>query len=200
MFLEGFYIGLSLILAIGPQNAFVIRQGLSGRLVFLTAFIVSLCDSVLISIGVLGIGQFLTQIKWLKIGLTIGGIVFLAVYGTKALIRTFSNTELKIAKDHVSISYKEVFIKGLSFSWLNPHAILDTLIVIGSIAAQYNFNNALVFGGGAIVASFTWFFVLAFVAKGLARYLQRPITWKIIDAFIGIVCIKISYQLLMELV
>ncbi|MCH9754124.1 MAG: LysE/ArgO family amino acid transporter [Alphaproteobacteria bacterium] len=199
MFIQGFTIGLSLILAIGPQNAFVIRQGLKGKLVFLTAIAVSLCDSALIAAGVLGVGQFLARVTWLKLILTIGGMSFLAIYGGGALIRVFRNNRLQVKKTKDRTSYKKIILQSVSFSWLNPHAILDTLVIIGSISAQYNMHDAVYFGAGAIVSSFVWFFALAFVAKVLSKYLQKPITWKIIDLFVGVVCLKIAYGLLVEL-
>lgn len=200
MFINGLLIGLSLIVAIGPQNAFVIRQGLSRNLAFFTAFLVFLCDSLLISAGVLGVGQFLTKITWLKILLTIAGALFLTAYGMQALLRVIKTTKFEIDPNKSKISYKTVIARSLAFSLLNPHAILDTLVIIGSISAQYNFVDSMIFGSGAIVASFIWFFLLALVAKVLSRYLQRPITWKFIDFFIGCVCLQIAYTLFVDLV
>jgi len=201
MFTEGFVLGLSLILAIGPQNIFVIRQGLSGKLVLLTAAVVSLCDSVLIGLGVLGAGQFLSQNYWLKMGLTIFGIIFLIVYGLKAIFRAVFKIEtLNVGGSGASSSYSGVILRGIGFSWLNPHAILDTVVIMGSIAAQYPLSTSIIFGMGAVVASFTWFFLLAFVAKGLSRYLESPITWKVIDLFVGAVCLNIAHQLLRDFI
>ena len=199
MFIQGFTIGLSLILAIGPQNAFVIRQGLKGRFVFLTAISVSLCDSILIAASVLGVGQFLARVTWLKLALTVGGMSFLAIYGTGALIRVFRDNRLQVKKTSDKGSYKKIILQSLSFSWINPHAVLDILLIMGSISAQYEMHDAVSFGSGAIVASFVWFFSLAFVAKILSKYLQKPITWKVIDLFVGVVCLKIAYGLLLEL-
>ena len=93
MFIKGFAIGLSLILAIGPQNTFVIRQGLKREFIFFTAFAVAICDGALIAAGVLGVGQFVTKIEWLKLILTIGGMSFLAIYGVMALIRIFRDNK-----------------------------------------------------------------------------------------------------------
>lgn len=198
MFITGFTIGLSLILAIGPQNTFVIRQGIRGEFVFLTALVVFICDSALIAAGVLGVGQIVTKVSWLKLLLTIGGMSFLTIYGAVALIRVFHDDKLKVSRVKEKSSARKILLQSISFSWLNPHAILDAFVIIGSISAQYSMSESIIFGSGAILASFVWFFALAFVAKTLAKYLQRPITWKIIDLFVGAVCLRIAYSLFLE--
>jgi L-lysine exporter family protein LysE/ArgO len=199
MILEGFLLCLSLIVAIGPQNAFVIRQGINKNYVFLTILIVSLCDILLISLGVLGVGQTLNRFLWLKVLLTMGGVIFLAIYGTKTFLNAFKNQSLKVDTQNKQSSAVFVALQALSFSLLNPHAILDTLVILGSVSAQYNFNNAILFGVGACLASICWFLVLGYGSKIMAKHLQKPITWKILDTAIGLICLYIAATLCLQL-
>lgn len=197
MFLEGLLLSFGLIAAIGPQNAFVIRQGLKRQFVFTTALLTSLCDALLILVGVLGVGQILAQNKFLKLALVIGGAIFLSIYGIKSLLRAFKKETLKVDSSKAAIlSHKKIILQAISFSLLNPHAILDTTVIIGSVSAQYPIDGVWKFACGAISASFLWFFMLCYGAKSLSGYLQKPIVWKIIDISIGVVCLCIAGSLL----
>jgi L-lysine exporter family protein LysE/ArgO len=200
MFINGFFLSFTLIAAIGPQNAFVIRQGLKAEHVFLTALLCAFCDSVLILIGVLGAGQFLGQNEFIKTILTLAGVCFLVLYGAKSFYNVTKKERLTIKATNQPVSRKKIILQGISFSWLNPHAILDTVVIIGSVSAQYTFSESILFGSGAIIASLTWFFLLAYCAKKLSKYFQVPLTWKIIDFIVGIICFWITYGLLKEFI
>ncbi len=191
-FIKGILISFSLIVSIGPQNAFVIKQGIKKEKAFLTAFMVTLCDSILIILGILGVGKFLSGHFLLRVLLTCGGIVFLGIYGIKAILRICKDQGIDLNLNKHQRSSKEIIFLAISFSWLNPHAILDTLIILGSISSNYNTNNSIFFGLGAIFVSTIWFFLLVLVSKTFSKYLQKPITWKVIDIIIGIVCLWIA--------
>lgn len=199
MFLEGFVLGFSLIAAIGPQNAFVLRQGLAKQHVFLSAFSTSFCDTVLILISVMGAGRYLAEHETLKLILTLGGIGFLAVYAIQSFRSVFKTQKFDLKNGSFVQSYASIVLKAIGFSWINPHAILDVVVVMGSISAKYDNHGACLFGLGCIAVSFLWFFVLAYGAKRLSHHFQKPIVWKVIDFIVGCMCLWISGSLIKDL-
>ena len=198
-FLTGFILGFSLILAIGAQNSFVLRQGLVGRHVFPVALFCSLSDALLISIGVAGISIFLNNYIDLVSDWLFGiSAIWLAGYGLLRLRDTISGKSVLISGNSSvnGLASTLSFLVVLTFA--NPHVYLDTVVLIGSVSQQFPDNNTkLAYVLGASIASFVFFFSLAYGAKFLSPVMQRPIAWRLLDSFIAFVmfglAIKMTY-------
>ena len=198
-FLSGFILGLSLILAIGAQNSFVLRQGLIGQHVFIVALFCSLSDALLISIGVAGISIFsINYIDLVSDWLFGISAIWLAGYGLLRLKDAVIRKSVLIT-EHSSVNGLAStlsFLVVLTFA--NPHVYLDTVVLIGSVSQQFPDNNTkLSYVLGASIASFVFFFSLAYGAKFLSPVMQRPIAWRLLDSFIAFVmfglAIKMTY-------
>jgi len=198
-FLTGFILGFSLILVIGAQNSFVLRQGLMGRHVFTVALFCSLSDAVLISIGVAGISIFLNNFINLVSDWLFGiSAIWLAGYGLLRLRDAVIGKSVLIAENSSvnGLASTLSFLVVLTFA--NPHVYLDTVVLIGSVSQQFPDNNTkLSYVLGASIASFVFFFSLAYGAKFLSPVMQRPIAWRLLDSFIAFVmfglAIKMTY-------
>lgn len=198
-FLTGFILGFSLILAIGAQNSFVLRQGLMGRHVFTVALFCSLSDALLISIGVAGISIFLNNFINLVSDWLFGiSAIWLAGYGLLRLRDAVIGKSVLIAENSSvnGLASTLSFLVVLTFA--NPHVYLDTVVLIGSVSQQFPDNNTkLAYVLGASIASFVFFFSLAYGAKFLSPVMQRPIAWRLLDSFIAFVmfglAIKMTY-------
>ena len=188
--IQGFIIGATLIIAIGPQNLFVINQGLKKNFVFTSVIFCSLSDSILIILGInlsnLIININTNTIVILKI---IGGI-WLVIYGLNKIIK-INNSKYINKKNEIHNSLKKIFITLFLITYANPHVYLDTVILIGSISTT--FESQLFFGIGTIIASFTFFFSLGYLSKFLSKYIYSEKTWFWIDLTIGF--LMISYGL-----
>ena len=197
--LTGFILGFSLILAIGAQNSFVLRQGLMGRHVFTVALFCSLSDALLISIGVAGISIFLNNFINLVSDWLFGiSAIWLAGYGLLRLKDAVIGKSILIAENSSvnGLASTLSFLVVLTFA--NPHVYLDTVVLIGSVSQQFPDNNTkLSYVLGASIASFVFFFSLAYGAKFLSPVMQRPIAWRLLDSFIAFVmfglAIKMTY-------
>ncbi len=200
IFLKGAFLGASLIIAIGVQNAFILRQGLKNRHVFASALTASSIDAFLIGAGVLGFGLILENFPGLIDAVKYVGAAFLFVYGVKSFRDAFANKKLDQDKakgkiqDH-SLRHTIIFLMGVSF--LNPHVYLDTVILIGGLSASYGETGKYYFGAGAMIASFIWFFALAYGARFLAPLFEKPRAWQILDVLIGLVMWAIALSLLL---
>ena len=183
-FISGFLISISLILALGPQNVFVLRQGLLRSHVFASCLVCSISDALLIAAGVLGVGLFITQIEGLAIWMSIGAAIFLIFYGCLRIKSALNPKGLEI-DDSESKDLWSTMLAGLAFTYLNPHVYVDTLLLIGGASSSYTGDDKLVFGIGAATASFVFFFSLGYGAKSLSPLLNNPESWKIIDLFIA---------------
>jgi L-lysine exporter family protein LysE/ArgO len=196
VYLTGFSISLSLILAIGAQNAFVLRQGLKGQYVFSVALICALSDAILIAIGVTGFELLINTMGWLESLARIVGALFLLGYGALSFYAAFFKVHaLDPADVQSGINYKQAIIICLGFTWLNPHVYLDTLLLIGSVSSQYP-GFKLEFALGAVSASFVFFFTLGYGAALLRPLFNRPLSWKILEGLIGLVMWSIAFRLL----
>lgn len=184
-FLQGFGLGAGLIIAIGAQNAFVLRQGLLRRYVFVTALLCTLCDATLIALGVGGLGTLIAQAPTLTAIATWGGAAFLLWYGLRSFRAALRPSALNAAGATGTTSLRATVLTVLAFSLLNPHVYLDTVVLVGSIGARYPADQRGTFALGAMLASLIWFFGLAYGAAWLAPLFQRPIAWRILDAIIG---------------
>ncbi|GAA5183207.1 LysE/ArgO family amino acid transporter [Acinetobacter kookii] len=193
--LHGFAMALSLIVPIGAQNAFVLKQGLKQQHVFAICLCCALSDAILISSGVLGFSELVTlHPHWLNIARYLGA-TFLLLYGAQHFYQAWKDEQhLEISSTEVPSLGKVLFI-CLGLTWLNPHVYLDTVVLLGSISTQYP-DTQLYFALGAISASFLFFFSLGYAARYLQPIFQRPKAWKILDIVIGGVMWSIAISLL----
>lgn len=194
-YLKGLGMGAGLIMAIGAQNAFVLRQGLLRRHVFICALICALCDMVLISAGVAGMGSVIVAHPTLLAVAKWGGAAFLAVYGIRSAIAAFRTDGMTAASGDVG-SRAAAVAAALSFSLLNPHVYLDTVVLLGAIGGQQPDGGRLYFALGAMSASVLWFFSLSYGARLLAPLFARPVAWRVLDGIIAVVMWAIALSLL----
>lgn len=193
----GFLAGLTLIVAIGAQNAFVLRQGLRREHVFLVVAICALSDLALIVAGVAGIGTVIerapgaiTVVRW-------AGAAFLLVYGLLAARRAIRGQDSQDVAAGEGSSRKGVIATALAFTWLNPHVYLDTVLLLGSMASTHGEPGRWWFAAGAGAASIVWFSSLGYGARLLAPIFRRPIAWRILDAIIAVVMIALALSLVL---
>jgi len=191
---KGFITGAGLIMAIGAQNAFVIRQGLLRNHLFLTALICSLVDAFLIVLGVLGFGKILALYPIVISLAKFFAVIFLFIYGAFSLKSAFRERSVSGSGELTSLRGTVLMLLGLSL--FNPHVYLDTVILLGSIAAQVPASLQCYFTLGAIVASFSWFFSLTYGSKLLSRFLQNPKIWQYIDVLIALMMWAIALMLM----
>ncbi|EFH83268.1 LysE/ArgO family amino acid transporter [Ktedonobacter racemifer] len=195
--IQGFGLGASLIIAIGAQNAFVLRQGLKKQYVFLVAGLCSLCDAALILLGVGGLGAVINALPVLTLVATWGGALFLLIYGLRSFRAAFQSDKLnthEVAGEPTRT--REIMLAVLAFSLLNPHVYLDTVVLIGSVGAHYPSEERLLFALGAMLASLTWFFALAYGARWLAPLFRSPLAWRVLDCLIGCIMWFIAASLI----
>lgn len=192
-FLPGLLAGLSLIIAIGAQNAFVIRQGLTKKHVLLVVAICALSDAVLIFLGIGGLGAIIQGLPWLLEVIRWFGVVYLAWFGIKSLRSAFKNQSLN-ASGVQSGTASKVVLTVLGFTWLNPHVYLDTVILLGSIGNQFGYGK-WIFATGASVASVLWFSAIGFGAKAASGVMRKPSFWKVLDIVIAAVMFSIAIML-----
>lgn len=193
----GFVIGFSLILAIGAQNAFVLRQGLMQAHVFWICLTCALSDAALIAVGVAGAGSIVTAFPSAIEVLTWGGALFLVLYGALSLRRAFRTDALRAAECGTG-SLRLALATCLALTWLNPHVYLDTIGLIGAVSTGFpGVHGKLAYGLGAILASFVFFFGLGYGARLLAPLFARPRTWPILDAGIALVMWGIAASLIL---
>ncbi len=193
LLLTGFLTGLSLIVAIGAQNAFVLRQGLLRKHVLPIVLICAVSDAALIVLGVLGLGSLISLLPWLLEVIRWVGVAFLIWYGSTSLRRFMKNESLKAAEAG-SGTLKQTVLTVLALTYLNPHVYLDTVIFIGGIANQFQ-EDKWFFVMGAVTASFVWFFGLGFGAKKASVLVSKPTFWKILDIFIAAVMFSLAITL-----
>ena len=192
-FITGFSIGFSLILAIGAQNAFVLKQGLIRQNVFLVCLICAASDAILITLGVSGFGEIITEYPIIERLARIAGALFLFTYGVLNLYSAQKKTHALEPTKKIQTSKRKTVLTCLGFTWLNPHVYLDTVVMLGSISTQ--FENTATFALGAISASFVFFFSLGFGASKLTRYFEKPRTWRVLENLIGILMIFLGITL-----
>ena len=198
-FITGFLLGLSLIVAIGAQNAFVIRQGILRQHIFYTALFCSISDALLIIVGIAGISYFLNDLffEYSKIIYGISAI-WLFAYGFMRIQSAFKSKSMELSNDSKQKSLLNSISIIAALTYLNPHVYLDTVILIGSVSQQFSEINRIYFAVGACFASFVWFFGIAYGAKLLAPMMQKPSHWRILDSLIAlimfVIAINLAYQ------
>ena len=190
----GFFTGLSLIVAIGSQNAFVLRQGLLLRHRLPIALICALSDAVLIAAGIYGFGVAATGIPALLEIARWSGAAFLAVYGVLAACRAWKG-ECLSEEEALSMPLLPAAAICLALTFLNPHVYLDTVILLGSLANPHGDHGRWLFGAGAALASISWFLLLAYGARALRPLFTRPRSWRILDGSIAVVMWAIALGL-----
>jgi L-lysine exporter family protein LysE/ArgO len=199
VFLQGLALSLSLIVAIGAQNAFVLRQGLRREHVASVVFFCAISDALLIAAGVLGMGQALGERPMVAQALALAGAVFLAVYGWKALRRALQQNGLLANEDGDGLTWAAAMAQAAAFTLLNPHVYLDTVLLVGSIGAQQPAALQPWFVAGASSASLLWFCALGFGARWLAPFFAQPRAWQVLDVLIGLTMWALSGMLVFHL-
>ena len=188
--IPGFLAGLSLIIAIGAQNAFVIRQGLTKKFVLLTVLICAFSDAILIALGASGLGALIKSNKNILEFVRWFGVIYLLWFAFKSAKSVFKKEVLNSAGE-ASANRKSVILTVLALTFLNPHVYLDTVILLGSISNQFG-TDKWFFVIGAMLASFIWFTAIGFGAKSASRFMSQPIFWKILDLIIALVMVSIA--------
>jgi L-lysine exporter family protein LysE/ArgO len=191
-FIAGFLLGLSFIVAIGSQNAFVLRAGIRREHVFSIVLTCAVSDAILIAAGVAGFGVIVEAFPAVITGFRYFGAAFLAFYGAKSFLSALRGGEALIAQG-AGQTWRSAIAMCLMFTWLNPHVYLDTVILLGATAQQYDAPWS--FGFGATTASFFFFFSLGFGARMLSKFFANPRAWQILDALIGLTMWAIAFEL-----
>lgn len=194
--LAGFAVSLSLIAAIGAQNAFVLRQGLWREHVIWVVLTCATSDAALIALGIGGFGQVAQVVPWLAEAMLWAGVAFLLVYGGlrfRAALRGGAGLQPAGA---APAKLSAVLVTCLLLTWANPHVYLDTLVLIGGLSAQYAPHEPA-FGGGAVLASFGFFTALGFGARLLAPVMARPGAWTVLEGLVGVIMWSIALALVL---
>jgi L-lysine exporter family protein LysE/ArgO len=194
--IAGFALSFSLILAIGAQNAFVLRQGLRRAHVGAVVAICCLSEAALIVSGVAGFGALSEIAPWVLDAMRWGGAAFLVIYGLRSLRTAWNSTEALDPAGTAVGSLKAAIGTTLLLTWANPHVYLDTVGLIGAVAAAYGTERWL-FGGGALSASILFFVVLGYGARGLAPIFAQPKAWRILDGVVGLTMLALAAKLVL---
>lgn len=193
--LQGFTIGLAMIIPIGAQNAFVLSRGIHRNHHLLTATLCSLCDLTLIAIGVFGGANVLAASPFGMALLTWGGVLFLGWFGGRSLLSAWRGKGEGLAESAQQMGAKSVLAMTLGVTLLNPHVYLDTLMLLGSLGSQVSESLRPAFAAGAMLASLVWFYSLALGAAALAPWLARGRVQQGIDLLVGIIMLSLAVQL-----
>lgn len=194
-YIPGFLLGLSLIMAIGAQNAFVLRQGLRQEHVFAVCLACALSDAVLISVGVAGFGLAVDALPWLESALRYGGALFLFAYAARSLISALRARHDSLTPSATQTTGRAAALATcLALTWLNPHVYLDTVVLLGSVSSQYD-GHKTAFALGAISASFAFFFALGYGARLLRPVFANPNAWRVLDGCVAAAMFAIGLKL-----
>ncbi|MGR3914944.1 MAG: LysE family transporter [Gammaproteobacteria bacterium] len=197
-FTAGFSLSLSLIIIIGAQNAFVLRQGVRRRHVLMVCLLCAASDAAMIAAGVYGFDWMAANVTGLSAAARYGGAAFLLAYGARSFWTAWrAPRALHAAAADIHNSRTATAAACLALTWLNPHAYLDTLVLLGSVSTQYPDASAH-FAGGAALASFVFFFTLGYAARLLIPFFSKPASWRILDAAIGAMMWTLAAALLAQ--
>lgn len=194
---SGYLLSISLIAAIGAQNAFVLRQGLRREHVFAVIMVCALSDAALMAAGITGFGVVSAQVPWFGAAMRYGGAAFLIVYGALRFRAALRGGEALMPAADASTPLAQVLVTCLVLTWANPHVYLDTVVLIGSIAAHYA-PHQVEFGVGAALGSFSFFLALGFGARLLAPMFAKPKAWVVLEIGVGITMWAIAAGLLLR--
>lgn len=196
-FIKGLGLGAGLIVAIGAQNAFLLRQGLQRQYVLTCVMICSACDMLLIAAGVAGMGALIAGSPTLLTLARWGGALFLVAYGLRSALSAWKPGTLAADTAKAPQSHAAVIATALAFSLLNPHVYLDTVVLLGSIGGQEAGTARLLFAAGAMSASLLWFVSLGFGARYIAPVFARPLAWRVLDSLMAVVMLALAASLLL---
>lgn len=201
LMLLGFGASLTLIVAIGAQNAYLLRLGVEGRgrTLVTVILICAISDAVLIAAGVAGIGAVIETAPVAIDVVRIFGAIFLISYGVMAARRAINPTGMTLDESPADASMKAIILTTLALTWLNPHVYLDTVMLLGSIANQQGETDRWWWALGAMAASFTWFFILGYGARLLKPLFARPAAWRVLDALISLIMVGLGVGLIVGL-
>jgi len=193
---QGVGLSAGLIVAIGAQNAFVLRQGLKREHVLVVASICFLSDALLIALGCAGLGTliqahpgFVAAVRWI-------GAAFLAFYGLRSAWSALRTQGLEAGGAAAALDLRSAALTTLALTWLNPHVYLDTVLLIGGLAGRFEAAERMAFAAGAMSVSALWFYGLGFGARSLAPLFRRPLTWRVLDIIIALTMWAIAVSLL----
>ncbi len=195
-FVSGFSLGISLIMAIGAQNAFVLRQGIRGEHVFAVCLTCALSDAILIAIGVLGAGAVSKILPDISAWMRWAGAAFLLVYGARSFWRASNASGALEPEANGTPAFWPTVVTCLILTWANPHVYLDTVVLLGSVSSRFG-EQAIIFGAGAMLSSFVFFFGLGYGARVLRRPFASPLAWRFLDLFVGVVMWAIAAKLIL---
>lgn len=192
-YFSGFALGLSLILAIGSQNAFVLKQGLKKEHILAICLFCAVSDALLISAGVAGFGAVTAKYPNIVTIAKIAGALFLLVYGLQSLYASATKSHAISTTGESANSIKKALLLCFGFTWLNPHVYLDTLVLVGMVSTSA--DSKLIFATGAITASFVFFFALGYGARLLSPLFTNPKSWNVLDALVGMLMLFLAWKL-----
>lgn len=192
-YISGFLLGLTLIIAIGSQNAFVLKQGLKHEHIFFICLFCAISDALLISAGVAGFGAVTARYPQVVNLAKLAGVVFLIGYGLQSLYSSVRLSHALNVEGQAVTSLKKALLLCIGFTWLNPHVYLDTLVLVGMVSTGA--SSKFVFASGAVSASFLFFFALGYGARLLRPLFARPKAWNILDGLVGLLMLYLAWHL-----
>ena len=192
-YLAGLGTGLSLIVAIGAQNAFVLKQGLLKQHVLAVCLFCAVSDALLIAAGVAGAGTLAARAPWFLVVMRWGGALFLLAYGARSFLAAWRGGETLEARGNASPGLAATLMTLAALTWLNPHVWLDTVVLLGSVSAAWEDKRA--FAMGAMTGSFLFFLSLGYGARLLAPLFARPVAWRLLDVLVGLIMWSIALGL-----
>lgn len=195
VYMTGLTVGLGLIVAIGAQNAFVLRQGLRNEHVLAVVLACAFSDAVLIALGVTSFRRIAAVLPALDPIMRYGGAAFLIWYGAKSLYSAITSSSVLTAADAAPSSLARTLATCLAFTWLNPHVYLDTVVLLGTVSTQFP-GRETSFAAGAVTGSFLFFFALGFGARWLRPVFANPAAWRILETLIAAMMWFIAFKLL----
>lgn len=197
-FFQGLFLSAALIIAIGAQNAFVIRQGVRRRHVLAVTTVCFVSDALLITAGAAGLGTLIAQSAWLREAAAWGGAAFLTAYGAKSAWSVFKPRPFDWAEEDAApgSGRKQAVLATLAFTFLNPHVYLDTVVLIGGVAAQFAAAERMFFAAGAVVASALWFYGLGYGAARAAPFFRGALGARLLDAVICVIMFSVAGTLI----
>lgn len=191
---SGFLTGLTLIIAIGAQNAFVLRQGLRREYIFMVALFAALSDALLVFTGILGLGQLIVSVPYLLEILRFAGAAYLLWFASGAIRRAI-NPQVLVPGEKLATSRWKVLATIAALTYLNPHVYIDTVLLLGTIGNQFG-EDRLLFGLGAAIGSFIWFFSLGYLATTLTRFVGSRVFWRVFESAVALIMIAIALTLI----
>ena len=196
-FIQGLIVCFGLIVSIGAQNAFLLKQGILKQHVFAVALICFLGDVFLMTVGVLGLGELISQLPIVSLIIAIFGAIFLFTYGSQSFLSMFRANGALIQSSGKASSLKRVLMITFAITFLNPHVYIDTVVILGVVGGKLAFSEKIAFLFGALSCSFIWFFGIGYGAGFFAPYFAKHRTWQILDFITGVIMFVIAASLVM---